>query len=280
MRPLALIVFALTLAGCCAPEARFLRPRAQAAWQTPQRAGDWWVRAQGGGTLHGWIFRPMDAPPDAPLPAVLLLHGRADTIADYREAAPAFADRLGVAVALVDYRGWGRSSEVACPSRRHLLADARAALAHLQERDDVDARAMALWGVSLGGLPATALFADEPGVRALVLWAPPADSQMLIDDYRGRMGLVRWATARLTIGRWREPRREIARAGDRPVLIVHGEQDRIVPIRHGAAVYESALGAGVPAELFMEGGGHAGPSEAGIERIVGFLQEHLVQGGP
>lgn len=274
MRPVLLILMTILLAGCCAPEARFLRADT-VVWETPERAEDLWIEADDGGTLHGWLFRPVSLEPGVPAPTLLLLHGRGDSIYDYDEAAPEFADLLGINVALVDYRGWGKSSDIECPSRHSLLADARTALAHLRAREDVDASRIALWGVSLGGLPATQLFVDEPDLAALVLWASPSDSQELIDDFRGRLGFVRWSIARVTIGRWREPVREITRAGERPVLIVHGVADGVVPVDHAVALHNAAIGAGVDAELFLDEGGHYEVGEGAAQRIARFLRDHL-----
>lgn len=276
MRALVFILLSVVLSGCCAPEARFLRADT-IIWQAPERAEDLWIDVGEGGTVHGWMFRPVHAEPGVPAATLLLLHGRGDSISDYDEAAPEIADLLGMNVALVDYRGWGKSSDIECPSRRSLLDDARATLAYLREREDVDASRIALWGVSLGGLPATQLFADEPGVLALVLWASPSDSRVLINDFRGRLGFFGWAWARLSIQRWREPVREITRAGPRPVLIVHGVADGVVPVSHSVALHNAAIGAGVDSELFLDGGGHYEVQEAAMRRIEAFLRQSLAQ---
>lgn len=268
------LIGACGLGGCCSMESRFITPRDRLVWETPERAEDVWIDASGGGRIHGWLFRPLGASSDR-MPAILYLHGRADSIALYRDAAPAFADAADAVVLMIDYRGWGRSSDPACVTRKSMLSDAKDALAYLRGRADVDASRLALWGVSLGGYPATALFADEPDVRAMSLWASPADAKWLLNDHRKRIGVLPSLVGSIGIRRWREPRFEIQGAGERPVLIVHGLRDGVVRVRHGIEIVNRARAAEVNAELIIEDAGHEGLTPAGLERVTGFFRSQL-----
>lgn len=269
---------ALILSACCSPESQFLRPL-RITEAPPARAENVWIDAPSAGRLNAWLFRPEHAPPDRPIPAVLFLHGRSDSIATYRDLAPWFADRIDAAMLVVDYRGWGASSDIECPSRRSIIADAGAAYDWLAARDDIDAGRIAIWGASLGGYPATSVMAERPDAVALALWASVADAIWLIDDFRHRISTGRWLAARLALRRHREPRDQIRRIGDRPVLIVHGQHDEIIPVRHAHEIAARAQAAGVPADLFVDPEStHMVVSEEAILRIAAFLRERLHAG--
>ncbi|MCA9288068.1 MAG: alpha/beta fold hydrolase [Phycisphaerales bacterium] len=269
---------ALILSACCSPESQFLRPL-RITEAPPARAENVWIDAPSAGRLNAWLFRPEHAPPDRPIPAVLFLHGRSDSIATYRDLAPWFADRVDAAMLVVDYRGWGASSDIECPSRRSIIADAGAAYDWLAARDDIDESRIAIWGASLGGYPATSVMAERTDAVALALWASVADAIWLIDDFRDRLSGGRWLAARLALRRYREPRDQVRRIGDRPVLIVHGERDEIIPVRHAHEIAARAQAAGVPADLFIDPEStHMVVSEEAILRIAVFLRERLHAG--
>ncbi len=286
------LLLMLALAGGCARIESRLLSTPRYTWDTPERAREVWIDLADGGRLHGWLFLPQsiwsleDAEPEEPaarlpLPAVLYLHGRADSMAYYREAAPVFCDAIGAALLMVDYRGWGRSSDATPLGRRSLLDDARAALAHLRAMPEVDDQRVALWGASMGGHPATALFAEEADLAALVLWASPADSRRLLADHRRRLGIAAYTAGAIGLRRWREPQREIAGAAGRPVLIVHGLLDGVVPIGHGVTLHHAALAAGARVEWYSDLTGHEGLSPGGRDRVEQFLRTHLgLSGAP
>lgn len=74
-------------------------------------------------------------------------------------------------------------------------------------------------------------------------------------------------------------------ADDPPFLIIHGEQDELVPIAQGTALYEALVAAGVEAEFvpvknanhgFTPDGGPISPTRVEITKLVAdFFDEHL-----
>ncbi|MCB1062305.1 MAG: alpha/beta hydrolase [Verrucomicrobiae bacterium] len=66
---------------------------------------------------------------------------------------------------------------------------------------------------------------------------------------------------------------------DPPVLLVHGDADDIVPIRHAQVIDEKLDAAGVPSELFIVEGANHGVAGAGgdavANRTLDFIKEHL-----
>src|SRR6059036_2922297 len=101
----------------------------------------------------GWLYRPDDLPAGRRAPAVLLAHGLS---AVKEMGLAAYAERFAAAgfVALAfDYRYFGASGG---EPRGQLFAaeqveDVRNALTWLEDRAEVDAERIGLWGSSFGG---------------------------------------------------------------------------------------------------------------------------------
>ena len=109
-------------------------------------------------TIAADLFLPEQASPEAPVPAVVLLHG-AGGIQQVREVA--YARQLaaqGVAAVVIDVFGnrrdiaTGFTDRVLNITEAMYLADAYAALGYLDDRPDVDGDRVALIGFSYGGM--------------------------------------------------------------------------------------------------------------------------------
>lgn len=140
----------------------------------------------------------------------------------------------GLGVLLVGYRGYGDNP--GSPSEKGLYADGRAALGFLRGRGVVP-RMWVLYGESLGSAVAVQMAFEQPQtgdpVGAVVLEAPFTS-----------VGDVAQAHYPFVPARWLVRDRfdsasKIARVGA-PVYVVHGEGDRIVPLRFGRRLFGSA----------------------------------------
>jgi fermentation-respiration switch protein FrsA (DUF1100 family) len=183
--------------------------------------------------LAGW-FVPPAGPPGRGAgqprsPAVLVCNGNAGNRSLRAPLAAALA-RAGLAVLLFDYRGY--AANPGRPTEPGLAADARAALAYLAARPDVDPARLVYFGESLGAAVALRL-AVERAPAALVLRSPFASlaevgrryypwlpvSRLLFDHYD-------------TLGR-------VGRLAA-PLLVVAGEGDRIIPAAHSRRLFDAA----------------------------------------
>ncbi len=188
--------------------------------------------------------------------------------------------------------------------------DLRAVLAALRGRAfpaaaRADPARLALLGHSLGGGLAVLQAAADPGVRAVVGWAPvstPGHSSPEENARWRRLGRLPIVNSRtgevLPLGTGflddLEARREAldvvaaAGRGSFPLLVVHGEEDTSVPPREGRALVEARQAAGRGARLaLLPGTQHtfdavhpfAGPTPA-LEKAwaetVGFLRTCLL----
>ena len=176
--------------------------------------------------LGGWLV-PAAAPASGY--TVLVFNGNAGHRGYRAELAQRFAAR-GIATFLMDYRGYGGNPGL--PSEQGLMRDARAAVAYLRRRPDVDRARIVYFGESLGAAVAVALAADDPPA-ALVLRSPFASlEEMARVHFRGLP--ARWLL------RDRYPSIDRIASVRSPVLVIAGDADRIVPIEQSLALHEAA----------------------------------------
>lgn len=134
----------------------------------------------------------------------------------------------GTGLLALSYRGYGGSSGK--PSEDGLIRDARAAYDFASAR--TTATRIVLFGESLGGGVAVALAAERK-IAGLILDAP-FTSAVDVGAAAYPFAPVRW----LMKDTWRSDER-IGRVAA-PLLVLHGEQDRIVPIGFGERLFALA----------------------------------------
>ena len=175
-------------------------------------------------------------------PTLVLFHGNGETMATSIPRAGGIAGR-GFGVLLAEYRGYGRSGASGTPSEEGLYDDGAAALAFLHDAG-VPAARIVLWGTSLGTGVASELAANGNGAR-LVLCTPYTS----IRDLAARVAwFLPW---RLVV----QERFDTLAKAPRirvPTLVVHGDQDEVVPFDMGEAVAHAIDGA----TFFRVPGGH------------------------
>jgi uncharacterized protein len=196
---------------------------------------------------------------------VLFLHGNAGNLS-HRMDSIAMFHRLGYAVLIFDYRGYGRSS--GHPSEAGLHQDAETAWAYLTGARGVAPENIVLFGESLGGALAAHLAARQrPG--ALVLASVFTSVPDLAAD------LYPWLPARW-LARLRYDTRAVLAQADCPVLVAHSPDDEIVPFRHGQRLFEAAA---QPKVFLPLAGGHNDGfifmRKDWVEALAGFLQQHI-----
>jgi fermentation-respiration switch protein FrsA (DUF1100 family) len=210
--------------------------------------------------LGGWFF-PAEGSGGR---AVLVCNGNAGNRSYRVELAEALRDR-GWSVLLFDYRGYGGNP--GRPSEEGLAKDARAALAFLAGREDVDADRIAYFGESLGAGVAARLATERPPA-ALVLRSPFTS---LAD-----LGSVHYPF--IPVGlvlRDRFPLIDYVRSYHGPMLVIWGGSDTIVPPTQSRAVAEAASRS---RQVIIDGANHndllmlAGKEL--IEETVDFLAQH------
>jgi hypothetical protein len=261
----------LLLGGCTS---LFFHPMRQQAL-TPDQLGlawrDVWFETDDGVRLHGW-FLPTQAATEG---TVLFLHGNAENISTHI-ASVAWLPAAGFNVLLVDYRGYGLSEGE--PTLDGLHRDVEAAIARVFTLEGVDRERVALFGQSLGGSIAITALARSPErkkIRALIVEGAFAGYRRITREVLGRAWLtwpLQWPLSLIVDDAYR-PLEAIARISPVPVLIVHGEEDAIVPTAHAEALYAAA---GEPKALWLVSGArHIGvfQSPQYRRRLVEYLKQ-------
>ncbi len=233
-------------------------------------------RTPDGLTLHGWFFKAEAEPGSPPPPAVVHAHGNAGNINWHTEFS-SFLPREGVSVLLFDYRGYGKSDPpIGRLARRDLVTDTKAAVEYLAGRQDVDPARIGMYGVSLGGVIGLAAAAEDPRFRAVVSISAFSTWRSVAADHGGKL------VSRL-IANGDEAADAVGALGGRPLLLIHGEKDAIVPVAHAHRLKAAADAAGVPATLVIDPeADHNGivyTNPALQEQIARWLAEALAPAG-
>jgi hypothetical protein len=222
----------------------------------------------GDATLAGWVFEPTRV---EPVDTVVYCHGNAGNM----ESHVAFMDFLparGFRVVMFDYQGYGDSSPNK-PTRESTASDVNAAIDF----------AMGRWGKpwimgqSLGASLAIAVAGQRPrDLRGVVAVAPFTSYGAMARTVLRRSLLTRplvlpsYAIVRSGY----DPIDVVARIAPTPILLVHGEQDELIPPRMSRELFERA--SSPKALLLLPDAGHnstwkeMGPRYA--DTIVRFLR--------
>jgi fermentation-respiration switch protein FrsA (DUF1100 family) len=170
--------------------------------------------------LTGWY-----APAEAGKPSVLYFHGNAGNLSGRAERfRTVLASSFGLWAA--SYRGYPGSDGSA--EERKLIADGLALYDWLAERTGK----IVVHGESLGTGIATAVAARRDA-RALVLEAPYTAAVDIAADHYPWMPVGLLMTDQI---RSRDHIRNVSA----PVLIVHGTEDRVIPVAHGKRLFALA----------------------------------------
>lgn len=200
--------------------------------------------APNGPDLDGW-WVPATATPS--LGTVVYCHGNSDNLTLHTRYI-AWLPARGFNVFVFDYRGYGRSG--GSPSREGTVADARAALDFALARDP---ERTLVFGHSLGGAIALVAAAARPAVRAVVAEATFPSYRAIASARAGILAPL----VPLFVAAGSDPIDALPELASRPLLVVHGTDDRIVPFALGQQLFAQATG---PKQFHRaEGCGHATP---------------------
>ena len=230
--------------------------------------------------IIGQIFLPDKA---IQYPAVCLCHGiPSGNPPDPADGGyPALAARIcgkGFAAFFFNFRGAGESG-----GNMDILGwtrDLQAVVDYLWLLDSVDKSRVFLVGFSAGAATSVYVASKDIRVSGVAACACPADfslftereePQAVIDRYRS-IGIIRDEDFPPSIDGWFDnfkkvtPVNNIANISPRPLLLVHGSQDEIVPVSHVQQLYDKA---GEPKKLvIIDGAGHKLRREARAVDVV------------
>jgi fermentation-respiration switch protein FrsA (DUF1100 family) len=163
----------------------------------------------------------------------------------------------GIAVLILDHPGVGESLRLrGLPAIPEMERAGTAAYDYLAMRADVDAQRVGIMGISLGGYYAPRAAAFEKRFACCVAWGGSTRFSERIERALRADSEAGSVTDMLEHGRWvfgaadndellaitkRITLRGVADKITCPFLIVHGENDRQVPIAHAREIYDDAI---------------------------------------
>ncbi len=212
-------------------------------------------------SLVGALYIPQGTPP---FPALCLCHGIPAVAYNPQDQGYALlAHRFcaaGLVTLIFNFRGAGRSQ-----GNLDMLGwcrDLSAALDFISGLKEVAKKRISVMGFSAGAAVAVYVAAHENRIASIVAGGCPADFNFLLNSQTAsqlvqhfrNIGVIRdkyfppslpeWLNAFTEI----EPLHWVGRISPRPLLILHGDEDEVVPLEHAPRLYEKA---GEPKDLVI-----------------------------
>ncbi len=237
---------------------------------------DIYFKTSDGLTLHGWFFHT--AKPDARA-TILILHGNAENLSTHVNSV-LWLIREGFNLFIFDYRGYGRSE--GSPGIKGVHVDAEAALRTLLSLPNADKEHIIVLGQSIGGAIAVYTVANTPykdRISALVIDSAFSSYRRIAREKLAQV-FITWPfqyPLSLFFNDDYSPIRWIDKVSPVPVLIIHGEQDPVVPGHHGQMLYDTAL---KPKDFWKTTvPGHVSSfADAGVrKKLVGYLTDQITE---
>ena len=213
-------------------------------------------------SLHGWYI-----PATNPIGIVLFFHGNAGNISHRLDSIQVFQE-LNLDVLIIDYRGYGQSSGKTSEPGTYI--DAQAAWDYLVKNRGISPDEIIIFGRSLGGAVASWLAArTTPGAVILesCFTSGPDMGARLYPFFPVRL-----------ITRLKYPVKEYVKRVSSPLLVVHSQQDEIIPFDMGQSIFAVAP---EPKEMLVLTGDHNGGfllnRKQYMATVEKFLQRYFAQ---
>jgi len=227
-----------------------------------------------GPVLRGWLFTPPDVRRH-----MVHFYGNGELAAATHVVRRAIhlARALQCEILVMDYRGYGFTAGT--PSFDTLQRDALRGYDFMAQR--ASGRGVLVYGLSIGTV-ASVHVAAQRRPAGLILQAPPTAAAEIIPGLRELIPIpVRWflrvVPSQKLLDLRPQPVETLARVTC-PLLVIHGSEDRIVPIRFGRRMLEAA---GSKSKRFVEvpQAGHNNLSLSDAE-VIGALKQFVNSASP
>lgn len=200
-------------------------------------------------------------------PSLIFFHGNGEVACDYDAIAPMY-QRLGLNLFVADYRGYGLSG--GRPTFSRLISDSHAILRYFRDtlRAGRYSGGVLVMGRSLGSYPAVELASHyQDGLEGLIIESGFAGVGRLL----GYLGLPLQLPG---LGDLEEAHLAKVRSIRKPALVIHGEQDFLVPLREGKELY-GALGSPDKRLVTIPGAGHNDIMLVGLEEYFSAIRDFV-----
>jgi len=190
-----------------------------------------------GERLRGWVMRAA-----VPRANVVYFHGNGANLSNWSPILVGIVKR-GYSVLAFDYRGYGQST--GHPTERGLYRDVDAVVRHEKAKNE-EAIPTIYWGRSLGATMA-----------AYAATIQPPDGMILESGFVNARAAVRSSPILAVLSvfsSYRFPTAQWVNRANRPVLVMHGNRDSVIPFTLGQELFDALT---VPKQFaIIEGGDH------------------------
>lgn len=261
-------ILILLFAAGCSPQRLFFYPN-RVLYADPDRLG---IPAEvvhfpslNGEKLYA-LFLPTPAKPKG---TIVHFHGNFGNVSNHFPLA-LFLTRQGFDVLSVDYEGYGASE--GHPTIKNVVQDGIAAVRYAQAHLRDPKTGVCIFGQSLGGAVGIVVTAKEPEVKAAVIEAAFSGYRAMGCEAMSRHVLT-WPMLILApfLNRTYDPVNFIAQISPRPLLLIHGDADTIVPVEMSRTLFAVAR---EPKTLWTV----PGADHLGSHKVEGKLYEDKVAG--
>jgi len=248
-RVFCVILFGLT---GCSPQSFFYYPN-RVLYSDPAKHGIAYklveYKSLNGKTLYGVLFQTKEKP----IGIVVFFHGNYGNVSNHYSQCE-FLEQHGFDVLIFDYEGYGGSE--GHPTPKTTVEDGIATVHYARDHGRSALKNVAVFGQSLGGAIALLVAAKETWIKGAVI-------ESTFTSYRAQaryvLGRHIWTwplypVFPLFLGSSNDPIRFVASISPRPVLLIHGDKDTIVPVSMSRKLFEAAK---EPKKLWIiPGAGH------------------------
>jgi dipeptidyl aminopeptidase/acylaminoacyl peptidase len=233
-----------------------------------------------GGKIEAYLTRPAG---DGPFPLVILLHGHSFVGRGAEQVlatAQTFSREICFATLAISLPGYGGSDVVEGPVEETTRQVVQDGVAFAKNLEWVDKSHLFFYGVSRGAIIAAAMLNDVEGISGAVLYSGAYDLGRL---YRDTPSF--WVRKILNPKGAANPKLfNLLAEGAQwsvPTLILHGEQDHVIPVNQARLLRDRLQSAGVYHQLVVyPDRGHFLPRNDVRRRSMEFLKRFVAPACP
>ena len=238
-------------------------------------------------SLKGWFIPSPRGPQEKR--TLIMCHGWGDNKGELLRFTHFLNDIAGLNLFYFDFRSHGESEGEITTLGYYELIDFAAAIRYLMDNKPWAVEHLGVFGQSMGAAVTVMSMPDHPEIKAAVLESPFTDYRQVVRQWAWNrfhipyfpiivvtLWMLRWRVGEAGVATY-SPRRFIAKIAPRPLLIIGGQDDALMPESDVRKLFSAAK---EPKQLWIVPEAvHAKCHErGGLEyetRVTGFFNRHL-----